>query len=140
MAAAMCSSRASMMWISLALLLYVVYQNVSTSTAVASHQMAHEPSPQLRAATLSSGANLSRRVGGKIALHLPSASAPLPAPPTPVLHNTRSLGLSEAACNSLQCAKRFNKVEPEWAQLSFQPRIDWKAGGLRGDCVAGELE
>ena len=26
------------------------------------------------------------------------------------------------------------------ARLSFQPRINWKAGGVRGDCVAGEIE
>ena len=43
-------------------------------------------------------------------------------------------------CTSLSCAGRFTKSEPEWAQLSFQPRIDWAAGGIRGDCVAGELE
>ena len=30
--------------------------------------------------------------------------------------------------------------EPPWAKLTFQPTINWKAGGVRGDCVAGELE
>ena len=43
-------------------------------------------------------------------------------------------------CTSLSCAGRFTKAEPAWAQLAFQPRIDWAAGGIRGDCVAGELE
>ena len=27
-----------------------------------------------------------------------------------------------------------------WADLTFQPSLDWKGGGVRGDCVAGELE
>ena len=44
------------------------------------------------------------------------------------------------ACTSLSCAGRFNKAEPEWGELAFQPGINWAAGGLRGDCVAGELE
>ena len=43
-------------------------------------------------------------------------------------------------CTSLSCAGRFQEVEPQWADLKFQPNIDWKAGGVRGDCVAGELE
>ena len=43
-------------------------------------------------------------------------------------------------CNSLACAGRFTEKEPAWAELTFQPGINWKAGGVRGDCVAGELE
>ena len=27
-----------------------------------------------------------------------------------------------------------------WADLRFQPSLDWIGGGVRGDCVAGELE
>lgn len=46
---------------------------------------------------------------------------------------------STERCNRLSCAKHFDKAEPSWANLTFQPRIDWRYG-VRGDCVAGELE
>jgi len=43
-------------------------------------------------------------------------------------------------CESLECAARLGVSEPSWVDLTFQPRIDWRGGGVRGDCVAGELE
>jgi len=47
---------------------------------------------------------------------------------------------AKSLCTSLKCATRHQALEPSWANLTFQPTIDWKAGGVRGDCVAGELE
>mmetsp|Transcript_15089 Transcript_15089/g.32231 ORF Transcript_15089/g.32231 Transcript_15089/m.32231 type:complete len:443 (+) Transcript_15089:256-1584(+) len=47
---------------------------------------------------------------------------------------------AELLCTSIDCATRHTVLEPGWVNLSFQPAIDWKAGGVRGDCVAGELE
>lgn len=44
------------------------------------------------------------------------------------------------ACADLSCARRHAALEPSWSELAFQPRIDWRAGGIRGDCVAGEIE
>ena len=43
-------------------------------------------------------------------------------------------------CTDLDCARRHESLEPSWAELSFQPAIDWRNGGTRGDCVAGEYE
>ena len=62
-------------------------------------------------------------------------------PPTAAAAASVNLSLSvmsKETCRSLNCARRHGKLEPEWAQLTFQPNIDWKAGGVRGDCVAGE--
>jgi hypothetical protein len=70
---------------------------------------------------------------------LPPASAVSPPPPAAVGSDARTPP-SPPPCNSLSCAGRFTAQEPTWAKLSFQPRIDWHAGGVRGDCVAGELE
>ena len=53
--------------------------------------------------------------------------APPPPPPQPV-------------CTELSCTKKLRSLEPPWVNLAFQPRIDWSAGGLRGDCVVGEIE
>ena len=64
----------------------------------------------------------------------------LPATSPPAVASSLSAPPPPPTCTDLHCAARFTKVEPEWAQLSFQPRIDWHAGGVRGDCVAGELE
>ena len=48
-------------------------------------------------------------------------------------------------CTDLSCATRHTAKEPAWADLTFQPSIDWKGvrghgTGVRGDCVATELE
>ena len=48
-------------------------------------------------------------------------------------------------CTDLSCATRHTAKEPSWADLTFQPSIDWKGvrghgTGVRGDCVATELE
>ena len=60
----------------------------------------------------------------------PTASAAVP-----------SAAVSVAPCRSLSCASRgLESLEPSWADLTFQPNIDWNGGGVRGDCVAGELE
>lgn len=48
--------------------------------------------------------------------------------------------VSVVPCNSLSCATRHESLEPSWADLRFQPNMDWAGGGVRGDCVAGELE
>jgi len=41
-------------------------------------------------------------------------------------------------CRDLSCTTRLGSFEPPWVNLSFQPRIDWNRGGVRGDCVVGE--
>jgi hypothetical protein len=51
-----------------------------------------------------------------------------------------SAGLTATRCASLDCAKWLESREPAWVNLTFQPGIDWLGGGVRGDCVAGELE
>ena len=61
-----------------------------------------------------------------------SAAGPSSEPSQPAV--------SVVPCNSLSCAKRHESLEPSWADLRFQPNIDWAGGGVRGDCVAGELE
>ena len=61
-----------------------------------------------------------------------SATGPSSEPSQPAV--------SVVPCNSLSCAKRHESLEPSWADLTFQPSLDWKGGGVRGDCVAGELE
>ena len=43
-------------------------------------------------------------------------------------------------CTSLSCTDRLRVLEPPWVNLSSQPRINWKAGGVRGDCIVGEDE
>ena len=53
---------------------------------------------------------------------------------------SRSAALVPASCTNLSCAGRFAAVEPAWANLSFQPSISRREGGVRGDCVAGKLE
>ena len=40
----------------------------------------------------------------------------------------------------MSCVAKLRSIEPEWVRLSFQPRIDWRGGGVRGDCVVGEYE
>jgi len=59
------------------------------------------------------------------------------ARPRASLPATRPAG---GTCESLECAARLGVSEPSWVDLTFQPRIDWRGGGVRGDCVAGELE
>ena len=61
-----------------------------------------------------------------------SAAGPSSEPSQPAV--------SVVPCNSLSCAKRHESLELSWADLRFQPNIDWAGGGVRGDCVAGELE
>lgn len=51
-----------------------------------------------------------------------------------------SAGLTSTRCASIHCAERLESREPAWVNLTFQPGIDWLGGGVRGDCVAGELE
>ena len=43
-------------------------------------------------------------------------------------------------CLNGVCGQRLATLEPSWVNLSFNPRIDWKHGGMRGDCVVGEYE
>lgn len=50
-----------------------------------------------------------------------------PPPPSPL-------------CTELSCTRKLRSLEPAWAKLAFQPRINWQAGGIRGDCVVGEIE
>ena len=56
----------------------------------------------------------------------PAHAVPMASPPPP--------------CLSRSCTKRLSALEPAWVDLRFQPRIDWAAGGVRGDCVVGEYE
>ena len=42
-------------------------------------------------------------------------------------------------CDTITCAKKHDILEPAWANLSFQPRVDWHNGGIRGDCVISEF-
>ena len=68
---------------------------------------------------------------------------PLPAQPRSRAHTVEDAEPSVSPpppCASLSCTNRLTALEPSWVNLSFQPRIDWQAGGLRGDCVVGEYE
>ena len=58
---------------------------------------------------------------------VPAASSSLLPPPPP-------------PCGSLSCTTKLSNLEPPWVKLAFQPRIDWRGGGVRGDCVVGEYE
>ena len=40
--------------------------------------------------------------------------------------------LPSRLCASADCVQRLAALEPSWASLDFQPRIDWKHGGVRG--------
>ena len=55
------------------------------------------------------------------------ASSPPPPPPPP-------------PCTELSCTTKLQTLEPPWVRLDFQPRIDWRGGAVRGDCVVGEIE
>lgn len=70
----------------------------------------------------------------QLAVPIPQPAVPIPLPAVPILQ------LAPEQCTQLSCAKQHSKLEPSWAQLAFQPAIDWKNGGVRGDCVAGEYE
>ena len=59
-------------------------------------------------------------------LPLQSALTPSPPPPPP--------------CTKLECTTKLKTLEPDWVQLSSQPRIDWQGGGVRGDCLVGEYD
>eukprot|EP00966_Prymnesium_polylepis_P184647 4279719-Prymnesium_polylepis.1 len=48
--------------------------------------------------------------------------------------------LQPRLCASASCVSALASPEPPWARLAFQPRIDWLGGGVRGDCVVGEIE
>eukprot|EP00908_Phaeocystis_cordata_P015524 Transcript_26678.p1 GENE.Transcript_26678~~Transcript_26678.p1 ORF type:complete len:354 (-),score=140.53 Transcript_26678:492-1553(-) len=88
-------------------------------------------------------------------------SLPSDAPPPPSLRavaakaavaraamRAATAGLADAGvessppppCNRLSCTTKLQSLEPDWVQLSFQPRIDWKGGGVRGDCLVGEYQ
>jgi len=43
-------------------------------------------------------------------------------------------------CTRLECTTKLQSLEPDWVQLSSQPRIDWAGGGVRGDCLVGEYD
>ena len=43
-------------------------------------------------------------------------------------------------CTKLECTTKLQTLEPDWVQLSSQPRIDWAGGGVRGDCLVGEYD
>ena len=43
-------------------------------------------------------------------------------------------------CTKLECTTKLQSLEPDWVQLSSQPRIDWAGGGVRGDCLVGEYD
>ena len=43
-------------------------------------------------------------------------------------------------CTKLECTTKLETLEPDWVQLSSQPRIDWAGGGVRGDCLVGEYD
>ena len=59
---------------------------------------------------------------------LPSQLRPPPPPPPP------------PPCTALECTTKLQSLEPDWVQLSSQPRIDWAGGGVRGDCLVGEYD
>ena len=46
----------------------------------------------------------------------------------------------ERLCTTADCTHQLANLEPSWVDLDFNPRIDWHHGGVRGDCVVGELE
>jgi len=72
-----------------------------------------------------------------VPVRLPLASSsppPASSPPPPASSSP------PPPCLQLSCAKEHRKLEPAWAKLDPQPRIDWAAGGVRGDCVVGEWE
>ena len=46
--------------------------------------------------------------------------------------------LPRPLCTHAACTEKLASLEPPWVDLSFQPRIDWRGGGVRGDCVVGE--
>jgi len=70
----------------------------------------------------------------------PPPTTPPPPPPPPPLAAAPIKRLDVESCTSLSCATRHESLEPSWADLTSQPNIDWAHGGVRGDCVAGELE
>ena len=67
------------------------------------------------------------------------------APATKTACRRRVEAAPTSFCTDLSCATRHTAKEPSWADLTFQPSIDWKGvrghgTGVRGDCVATELE
>ena len=149
-----------------AILLWLAYENVRPSpTTVRITSPAAAAGQSLSLAT-GGAVPLARQQPASLASQSP-ATSPFASAPPPPLHvsgattpapraTLGSLNPAESAaaaikaavppateaavCTSLSCAKRFSAEEPSWADLSFQPGINWKLGGVRGDCVAGELE
>ena len=108
-------------------LLYLAYENLDSASS------ARPSSTGTRSAAVPIGS----AVGGAATLQQQQQNSP--PPPQPAILEVAS-SPPPPPCTSLNCAGRFTKQEPPWADLTFQPNINWEKGGVRGDCVAGELE
>ncbi|KAL1499715.1 hypothetical protein AB1Y20_012413 [Prymnesium parvum] len=128
--------RSQLLCLALFLACCFVYENLRTPEAerrAAAPTPASSTPPPLRHAVASAALP---------PLTPPRVSPRLSSPPLPSPLSPSRLGSPPPPplCTSVQCAAPLGREEPSWAQLSFQPRIDWSRGGVRGDCVAGELE
>lgn len=125
-------------------LIYLLYENVFSGASSDNRAFAIPAAASLSTAATVAGSR------AEVVLQSP----PPPPPAVQAAASTASMTISvpvEATpastgspppppCTSLTCAGRFKAEEPAWADLTFQPGINWHAGGIRGDCVAGELE
>ena len=100
---------------------------------------------QMRVRAPSSSSNAALGPSKPQAAELPNLAPPPPPMVSAAAASVATTPLQEALpppppCTSLSCTRKLRNLEPPWVNLSFQPRIDWKAGGIRGDCVVGEIE
>ena len=58
----------------------------------------------------------------------------------PIIESSAALLPNDDMCMSADCMSILPDLEPQWAQLSTATRIDWRHGGVRGDCVVGESD
>ena len=126
-------------------LFYLVYENIFSGNTADDRVLAVQASASLMKAATAAGSafpiseQLPPATSGSVVSTATSASTPISVP----VEATAVVAVGPPPpppCTSLSCAARFTAVEPAWAELTFQPGIDWHAGGIRGDCVAGELE
>jgi len=80
----------------------------------------------------------SRTVRSRPLSSLPLQSALPPLPPQ--LRRRPPPPPPPPPCTRLECTTKLQSLEPDWVQLSSQPRIDWAGGGVRGDCIVGEYD